>query len=485
MALPDMPQADLNIYNAGYPNGYVISSMMEGLVTFQNANTELKPLLAASWRNVNPTTWEFTLKPNVQFHDGTPLRASDVVFSIKSGLDQNIAALSFATFTRNFGTLDDITAPEPNLVRVTTKTPDPIMPNRFGALGVYIMPEAAFRAQGRDAFFQRPIGTGPFRFQSWTPRQRIEMVRNQNWHGGQVGLESLTAVAITENTPRIATLRTGEADMAQRVDVDQIPDIERTPGAKVVPAVFNVGVVGFMNTNVEQLRDKRVRQAMNHSLDIATYTRTVLRGITQPLPGQPVPLTTFGANQQLRPFEFNVQRARQLMVEGGFPNGFRIDLGVPTFREQFARDGQAIQPMLAAIGVQTDLRPFDITAFQQGNVPNGADRLPPIVISAVSTAELADPATAYASFLPPAQNGVGRWTNPEWTNLFNQAQGELDVNRRRAAFERMNAIFNDEAPMLYLYQFWDMWGVTDKVGPFVPTPGGQPECWCNLIRVRQ
>ena len=201
--------------------------VFDGLYFF-DANGTPKPLLALSHKMINDTTWEFKLRKGVKFHDGTVMTANDVKFSIDRMLDPDVKAL-FASF---YATFKDVTVIDDSTIRITTKSPDPLVLNRL-AMGMWIMPAELFKKQGAETFFQHPIGTGAFKFVSWSRNDRMVLEANLNYWGGAPKVKRLIIRPVPEVSARIAELQTGNADVIASVSPFLVPKLKETPNVAV------------------------------------------------------------------------------------------------------------------------------------------------------------------------------------------------------------------------------------------------------------
>src|SRR5438067_1647889 len=182
------------------------------------------PALAESWRPLNNTTWRFTLRKGVSFHDGSPFTADSVVFTLKRVRDNSKLIKSFV-----YQDVEDVQKDGDYAVTVTTKRPFGSLPAHLTMLGM--LPPGA--GAGEEAFFQKPAGTGPFRFVSWTHGDRVELAANTKyWKPGVPRVEKVTVRFIPELSTRAAALRAGEIHVIDRVWPDMVQTLKGTPGVK-------------------------------------------------------------------------------------------------------------------------------------------------------------------------------------------------------------------------------------------------------------
>jgi len=202
---------------------------------------QLQPGLATSWKALNETTWEFTLRPGVKFHDGSPLTAEDVRATIERNLVPGKTVV-----TAGFATIESVTAVNPTTVRIVTKKPDPLIAVRMAQMGSQILPARFTTDDGGKELARRPVGSGAYKFVEWVKDERLVMEANRDWWGWEGRAPAVDRVvwkAIPEDFPRLVALDKGEADIVTNVppEADRGPSrgsIETTPSATAqrVPA---------------------------------------------------------------------------------------------------------------------------------------------------------------------------------------------------------------------------------------------------------
>ncbi|PZN95341.1 MAG: ABC transporter substrate-binding protein, partial [Hyphomicrobiales bacterium] len=211
------------------PNNLIAFHMFDRLVDRQ-ADGKLAPGLATAWRSVSPTVWEFTLREGVTWHDGKPFTADDVAFTLKRALDVPNNLGGFAGIIRP---ITGVEVAGPHLVRLTTKTPIPNLPSDLTRLAI------VSRHAGQDAATadynsgKAAIGTGPFKFSGYTPGERIEFVRNDNWWGKKTDWTSVTVRLIPNVAVRTAALLSGDIDMIDSPSASDLPRLQASDKVKV------------------------------------------------------------------------------------------------------------------------------------------------------------------------------------------------------------------------------------------------------------
>ena len=345
----------------------------------------LRPGLATRWEQVEPTRWRLTLRQGVRFHEGEAFTAADLVFSIERALAP----------TSNFGifvdTVERAVAVDEFTVDVITKVPDPVLPNKFAS--IYVMSKSwsernnAARPQNTRAreemhTVRNTNGTGPFRLTARESDVRTVMRRNDGWWGWSVDegapMGNVTEIVfrpISSDATRVAALLSGEVDFVLDPPLQDLNRLRSANGVKVVegPEVRTI-FLAFDTSRDELLygdqrgrnpfRDLRVRQALYHAIDIAAIQRATMRGQSVPTGTLfPEQVNGFMREEDVR-LPFDAARARALLTEAGYPNGFGFTLDCPNNRyindEQIC---QAVAAMWARVGVRASLNAMPLAPF--------------------------------------------------------------------------------------------------------------------------
>jgi peptide/nickel transport system substrate-binding protein len=360
----------------------VLQQIYDSLIS-RNPQLGLEPGLATAWTQEEPTRWRFTLRPNVRFHEGEAFTSDDVVFSITRALQP----------TSNFGifvdTIERAVAVDALTVDIITKSADPILPNKLAS--VFMMSRSwsernnAARPQNtrqREEMFtvRNTNGTGAFRLQTREPDVRTVLVRNPDWWGWQVptnrgNVTEIIFRPIASDATRVAALLSNEIDFVMDPPLQDLARLRNTQGLRVLegPEVRTI----FLAMDVARdellysdvrgrnpLRDVRVRRALYHAIDIQAIHRTTMRGqsvVTGTL--FPEQVNGFAREEDVR-LPYDQARARALLAEAGYPNGFEITLDCSNNRyindEQIC---QAIVAMWARVGIRARLNAMPLGPF--------------------------------------------------------------------------------------------------------------------------
>ena len=452
-----------------------LKHVFDTLVT-SGDNLQLEPGIAESWRPIDNTTWEFKLRQGITFHDGSPMTAEDVVASIR-----RMQVLSGPNPTRIYvRNVKDMRIVDPHTLHVITDGPAPTLPNDF--IRVFITsaratagltPETSNEAfnTGRAA-----IGTGPYRFVSWTPREQFVVERNDSYWGGRQPWARHVRREIPNDAARVAQLRTGQVDMIVRVPAADVSTLERDRALRVVKAdtvyVFNLQLDYRENTPqvtardgsrlaANPYRDIRVREAMDLAIDRRALAEIAMEGLGSPQ-GQMVTPGIFGFNPNIPIPTPNLARARTLLAEAGYPNGFRMVLNFTNNRLPGDNGvGTALAQMFARIGIEVQAagQPAAVIfpARARGELSN--------IMAGWGT--LTGEANYYYSSNAHTNNpalrlGAFNWhgyANPEMDRLIQAASVELDEKKREELLQQIATLFTTDRVGIPLASVGSAWAM--------------------------
>ncbi|MGE3270314.1 MAG: ABC transporter substrate-binding protein [Chloroflexota bacterium] len=344
--------------------GYtVIRNVAEGLVNRDPANNQLVGELATKWEATNPTTWRFTLRPNVKFHDGSPFNAEAAAASLNEtwGKEKNYRIRTFIGPEFQAKAVDDLT------LDIVTESPDPILPERL-----YFSPIGSLKQmkENPDEVPLKAIGTGPYVFVEWQKGQHIKLTANPDWWGngsadakGVASIKDVTFQFRAEREVRAAMTKAGEADIARWITGEQC---KGTPNCQASPSLETIFV--RMDTNNVAMKDKRVREAIALSIDKEAIIKEVMGGgdVARQLVG---PSAT-GYNPNLQPYPFDMAKAEQLIAQAK-ADGVPVDAPLTNYVRRAYIVGleeatEAIAQSMVEIGlVNTKTRGVETAAHQE------------------------------------------------------------------------------------------------------------------------
>ena len=457
----------------------VVSNVYEPLVT-RGRDYKLAPALATSWKQTAPTVWRFELRKGVTFHDGTPFSADDVIFSFERAGGDGSDMKSYVGQIKEIKKINDHT------LDFVTKAPFPILPELF--TGWMIMSKKwceenqatkpVDRRKGiENAASFRANGTGPYRVRERQPGVRTSFVRNGNYWGKVEGnVDEVVFTPIGNDSTRIAALLSGEVDVMDPIPVQDVERVKGNANLKVMQGpelrVIFLGMdqkrdeLQFSNIKGKNpFKDVRVRKAFYQAIDIETIKNRVMRGAAVPI-AQMFPSQVRGFAPDLtQRLPYDVEAAKKLLAEAGYPNGFEVKMNCPN--DRYVNDAeicQAVAANLARIGVKINLE-----AETKGTY------FPKILRRDTSFYLLGWTPSTYdahnalnALMRCPDDKGAGQFNlgsycNPKVDELMIKVQSETDQAKRNAMIRESFELHSADIGHLPLHQQALAWGTSKKV----------------------
>jgi peptide/nickel transport system substrate-binding protein len=417
-----------------------------------------EPALALRWEAVNPTTWRFFLRRGVKFHDGVEFTSADVKHTIDYVLKPET---KYGTASR-IGLVSEVVPIDKYTVDIKTREPFPTL--LVGLSNIAIEPKHVFDAGGPEAMLRHPIGTGPFKFQRWLPADRYELVANPDYWGGKPKVDRLVFRQIPEGSTRVASLLAGETHIIEEIPVDLISRVRGSRNADIASVATSGSLVLTFDTRKPPFNDPRVRLAIDLAIDKNLINQEILAGTGEILQGQLLTKSTFGWNPTLKARPFDPERAKKLLAEAGYPNGFTTSITNRSGR--YVSDveiGNAIGGFLDQIGVKTQVNVVEGGVYSR--MATAMDMGPMHIVGWYSLGD-ADFNTIW--FTTDSKRAF--WKNAEYERLFVEARSTTDRGKRAAAYARMMQIMHDENPAVFLFGVPSVYGKSKRLTGWVP-PG--------------
>ena len=448
------------------PSARIMKQIYDALIV-QNEELELEPGLAESWTQIDELTWEFAIRPGVVFHNGDTLTAQDVAFTLNRLRDPAVAAPGafILGFVESVEAVDDLT------VRVATRAPFAPILAHLAHPATAILNERVVTEAGEDYGTEVVVGTGAFRFVSWEVASQIVLERNDDWWGGDVLPERLVFRPITEGTVRAIELEAGAVDIAYELNTsprDAMRALENPNLIVTQHPTLGTTYVGF-NAQKAPYDDVRVRQAINHAVDVEPMIDAILEGFGG-VATSPISDMVFGANTDLEPYEYDPERARALLAEAGYGDGFSTSLWTNDnpIRMQIA---EIMQAQLSEVGINAEIQVLEWSTYLDDTAAGAHD----MFILGWSTVTGDADYGLYALFHSSNFGSAGNrtfWSSDRVDELLDLGRTEADAERRVAYYFEAQEIIAEEAPWVFLYLTLEVNGTQTNVSGFVPHPAG-------------
>lgn len=454
---------------------YVFNAMCQKLYDLDKDAT-IVPQLAAGLPEVSEDgkTVTIKLRSGIKFADGTDFDAEAVKLSLERHL-----TLEESARVSDLGTLESVAVTDPTTVTLTLSAPFSPLTAALSDRAGMIMSPKQLKATGSD-FGNDPVCVGPFKFAERVPQNSIELVKDpQYYDADQVHLDKIVYRIISDSSIRAANLRSGDADVADTIGTDDVDQLKADSNLSVLESAslgyqgvtFNVGNANGVGTPPKPgqepfARDKRVRQAFEYAVDREALVKTVFNGLFDPACGPISPASEYSSEAVQSCREHDPAKAKQLLEEAGVatPYTFTLLTSNTPSSLQFA---QALQSVVKEGGFDMKIEPVEFTSLLDLQDQGKYEAVQ------IGWSGRPDPDGNISTFVRSggSQNVAG-YSNKRVDALLDQARQTLDVAQRQDLYGQMQAILQDDAPLVYLYRQRNLTGVTKKVSGVQVYPDG-------------
>ncbi len=475
----DIVTIDPHAQNEGFTNAF-LDNIYEPLVT-RGKDLKVEPCLALSWQVVNPTTTRFKLRPNVKFHDGTPLTSDDVVFTVQRALADTSNFKPYLAGVKEAKAVDALT------VDILTEGPAPVLipqlteiriMSRAWATKHNVLKPQDFKNKEETFASRNANGTGAFVLKSREADVKTVALLNSNWWGKMDGnVNEIVYMPIKQNGTRLAALLSGEIDFVLDPPPQDIPRLKKDPKIKVVEGNENRTIFFGMDQMRDELlyssvkgknpfKDRRVREAFQLSIDLNAIKTQVMRGLSYPTAIMFAPQVDGYPKDLDKPVRQDRERAKKLMAEAGYPQGFEVTLDCPNNR--YINDEPicvATAAMLSQINVKVKvnampraiyfpkIQNFDSSFYMLGwGVPTFDSQY-----ALQSLLRTLVPKTADGDY------NLGRYSNPKVDALVDQLKTEIDTKKRAALAREITQIHMTDVGHIPLHHQVIPWAMRSNV----------------------
>jgi peptide/nickel transport system substrate-binding protein len=453
-------------------NNQQVENIFEHLIA-RDENLQIQPSLAVAWRVVDPTTWEFKLRPNVRFHDGTPFTARDVVYSVNRASSVPNSPAPFSGAVANIASIDVL---DPLTLRIHTKTPAPGFLEQIGML--FIVSQHATEGHQSNQYVSPSVavGTGPYKLKRWVPGDYLELARNDDYWGPKPPFDTVTVRFVANDAARMSALLSGSVDLIDNVPPVNVPRLRRDPAVTLYAGPSARLIYLALDSSREQspfvtgpdgeplrsnpLRDLRVRQAISKMIDRNAITQYLLNGAGVPA-GQIVPQGMGGYSPALPADTYDLAGAKKLLAQAGYRQGFTLT--IHSSNDRFSSDGdvaQAVGQMLARGGIRIAnvvTQPYNVYAGAAAKQSYSAFIFSFGNTTSDSTIALSNVMATYSRSAGTGAFNRARYSNPALDQALAAASASFDpVQRERLLEQAAEAGFRDLGivPLYFPENFW-------------------------------
>ncbi|MFT4066656.1 ABC transporter substrate-binding protein [Paraburkholderia sp.] len=439
----DAQLPSLDRYHAPGREGFLLGLLAYDALIYRDPNTfEVKPLLATSWHQIDPLTWQFDLRHGVKFHDGMEMTAEDVAFTLRYAADPKNRVFNRMTG----GWIKSVDVVDPYTVRIHAKAVTPLALEYLMQLP--IMPEKYHEKVGDVGFGEHPVGTGPYKI---VGRRGSDVIfeRNDDYFSGGGKNKPYIKTFIYRNIPdvntQVANLISGGIDWAYYIPNDQAQNLARIPTLNVTNAqTFRIGFLtldaaGLSDPN-SPLKDRRVRQAIAYAMN-RTAMASMLIGPSSKVIDAACTPSQFGCTEDVTHYDYNVAKAKSLLAEAGYPKGFSIDIYAYRSRPV----AEAIIGYLDAVGIRANLHWMQYSAV----IAQRRSHKTPIVIDDFGSAGVNDVGGVLPFFFDNSPDDQSR--DQALTDLIDKASTTADPAARKALDEKAIKLIASQAYWVPLF----------------------------------
>lgn len=419
-------------------------NMYNNLVRF-NADMEIIADLAESWEvSDDALTWTFKLREGVKFHDGTDFNAEAVKVSFERVLDPETGSprRSVLASIAKVEALDELT------VAITTESPNGALLQQLAHPVAAIISPAALEEYGND-ISGHPVGTGAFKFVEWKVGEELVLERNEAYYEGAPAVQKVIFRVVPEDATRALALQSGEADVAMRLPVTEIERLKAEDDITITEGDTVMTMYVALNNSKGVLQDAKVRQALNYAVDKNVIVDDILGGLAT-VADAPISPSTWGYSSTME-YERDVEKAKQLLTEAGYPDGIELTIWTPVGR--YLMDVQVaenLQAQWAEAGIDVEIRQWEFQALMSEVKKGEFDMVLLGWSPSTGDADQGLYPVFHSTQFPPNSNRAF-FNNAEVDRLLEEAKVEVDSEKRADLYAQAQQIIMEEGAWTFLY----------------------------------
>ena len=438
-------------------SGRMFDLIHSGLIKV-TPNFDYAPDVAEKWETPDDRTIVFHLNPNARFQNGQPVKAADVKWTYDSMMDPN-----FVTSKRSgYAAVDHIEAPDDHTVVFKLKEPNPGI---FDNLTTGILPTGA----DTNTYKTKPIGAGPYKVVDFRADDRVVLEAFDQWHGGAPKIKHVIVRIVPDATTRVLEMRRGSINFeVNQIPFENVAEFDKNPEFKVMKSSGSVYQYIAINMRDPILSKVAVRRAIHHAIDCARIIRDIQRGYAKPTDTM-LAEGHWARADNLPTYPYDPNKAKQLLAQAGYPNGFTFTFKTSQDAEANSR-AQVIQQMLKEVGINMQIQSNEMSTFF-ADIGKGNFQM-----YSLSRNGIADPDFYYVIFYskntPPDGQNRGYYNNPKVDQLIMQGRSTFDRAKRKPVYAEIQKIVQEDLPYISLYMQKNVAVMRSNIDGYVQYPAG-------------
>lgn len=448
----DMTSLDPHEVQAMFPNRSLSFWVFDVLVRTDHEGNFI-PELAKEWKQIDPLTREFKLVENATFQNGEPVNAEAVKYSFDRMQQEEFKSYN-QIFSRTY--LKEVNVVDEFTVQMITEKPAHEFEFLYWLSESIIVPPKYYSENDKAFLAENPVGSGPFKFVEWVKDDHITYVANEEYWAGPSDIKEIIFRVIPESSSRLNELITGNVDLVTGLKADQAAQANSDVSQMVPVESWRKMHVGMIQYGPEPLKNKLVRQALNYAVDKQTIIDSVLLGATSPLQAMVnSPLN----NPDLEPYPYDPEKAKALLAEAGYPDGFAIKFQTPIERYGMDKEiSQIVAQYLEEVGITVEFEAIEWGTYTE--ILNKRS-LEGVYFMGYSTYIV--PGPQLGTLTCDARDNPGGYCNEEYDQLFEQFNTSQDPAEVTEISNQMQAILWEDAPWIFLWRLPLFMGVSNRL----------------------
>jgi peptide/nickel transport system substrate-binding protein len=460
------------------PNNSMMLHLFEPLIK-RDDNQKLVPGLATSWKAIDPLTWEFKLRKNVRFHDGSPFTAEDVVFTLKRVPNVPNSPSSFATFTKP---ITNVKVVDPHTIVFKTDTPHVLLPSDLASVMIVSKLHGEKATTEDYNTGKAAIGTGPYKFLEYVPNQRVVVKANYGYWGGEEPWDKVTFKILTSPAGRVAALLSNGVELIETVPTADISKLSADKNYALVDKVSNRVIYVHLNQSTDKsppfvtakdgkpldknpFKDTRVRKALSMAINRDAIVDKVMEKKAVSA-AQLLPDFFYGTSKKLKPTKFDPDGAKKLLAEAGYPNGFAMTLHGPNNR--YINDANVVQALAqfySRIGIdaKVETMPSNVYFTRATKLEFGYMVLGWGTESGEQGSAMRSLLATYDQAKGMGVTNRGRYSNPAFDKVLSDALVTMDDKKREAMIQQAAEMVMGDVGLIPLHYEVSTWATVKGV----------------------